>query len=71
MLLICKVNFSTCFFPYGRVYFGEEGVRRIRNIVDMGDIEGISQRKGFLIDTGTTDDEDFFFVAALSQGCFQ
>jgi len=71
MFLIRGVGFSTCFFPYRRVYLGEEGVRLFRGVLDVGDVEGIGQRKGFLIYAGSADDEHFFFGLASGQGCFQ
>ena len=70
MFFICKVSFYICFFPNGWVYFGEEGICRIRSSIDVGNIEGINQRKSFLIDTGSTDDENFFLVTALRLGSF-
>ena len=37
MFFIWMMNFSTCFFPYGRGDFGEEGIRFGGCVDNVGD----------------------------------
>ena len=71
MLLVLVVRLAAGHLPLGRVYLGEEGIGLGRGVFDMGDAELVSQRKGFVIDTGTADDEHFLVSTASLKGSLE
>lgn len=71
MLLVLVVRLAAGHLPLGRVYLGEEGIGLGRGVFDVGDAEFVCQRQGFVIDTGTTDDEHFLVGTASPKGSFE
>ena len=69
MTLICRMVFTTFFFP---VIIGwEEGVGLCRGVVDLCQTETVCQRERLLIHTRTSDDIDILVFSAVLEGFLQ